>query len=77
MSGKPDTPGPKPPEALGIADLITQHVVDHKPGYDQTPPPAVLDEGQGELPPHKPDAAPRTSLSERLRQGLTNEEETK
>jgi len=64
---------PQPPEAFGIAELITSHVVDHRPGYDDSPPAVAVSE-QAELPPHRPGAAPRTSLAERLRQGLTGEE---
>jgi len=77
MDGESKGPGPKPPEAFGIADLIPGQVIDHKPGYDQSPPPAAEGQEQAELPPYKPNAAPKTSLAERLRKGVTGKEEPK
>ncbi len=76
MDGKPNNVGPASTEALGIADLIAGQVIDHKPGHDQSPPPATETQGQAQ-PPSQPNAAPGTSLAARLRQGLKGKEESK
>ena len=77
MNGTSKDKAPQPTEALGIADLIAGQVIEHKPGHDQSPPPAARAQGQAELPPSQPHAAPGTSLAERLRQRLKRQEESK
>jgi|GEM_PF-7133136 len=78
MDGESKGPGPKPPEDFGIADLVSSQVIDHKPGHDQSPPPAAAkSQERAELPPYKPNTAPRSSLAERLRKGPEGEENSK
>ena len=70
--------GPKAPEDFGIADLISSQVIDHKSGHDQSPPPsAAKSQERAEIPPYKPNAAPKSSLAERLRKGPEGEENSK
>jgi hypothetical protein len=71
----PNNVGPEPTEALGIVDLITGKITDHKPGHDQSSPQAAQD--QAELPPSEPNAAPRASLADRLRHDLTGKGDPK
>jgi hypothetical protein len=88
MNRKPDHPEadrPQPREAYGhpVTTGVKYRFSDHGPGHDDSPAPVQGAPVSGEysrsalIPPHNAAKVPKTSLAERIRQGLAAKEQRK
>ena len=79
----PEADRPRPREAYGhpVTTGAKYRFSDHRPGHDESSAPVQGADVSGEhsrsavVPPHNPAKVYKTSLAERIRQGLTGKEQ--